>query len=150
MINSAQDFVDLRTSERQEDYLRAATDSAAQEVWLQIIDEFPEMKQWVAQNKTVPVEVLRLLASDNDPRIRSCVAMKNKLSHDLMVQLSRDPDASVRQRVAYNKNVHVEILEELADDESGLVSAAARARLSCSPGGDAVATGRPLSGNEDA
>jgi hypothetical protein len=150
MIRSAQEFVELRASERQEDYLRAATDSAAHGVWLEVIHEFPEMKKWVAQNKTVTVEVLRLLASDNDPRVRHAVAMKNKLPHDLMVQLGRDPDASVRQRVAYNKNVRVEILEELAEDESGLVSATARARLSGSPTRDTMATGGPPSDNEDA
>jgi hypothetical protein len=77
----------------------------------------------------VPLEALRLLASDSDPRVRFAVAMKNKLPHDLMVQLGRDTDASVRQRVASNKNAGVEILEELAQDQSELVSASARARL---------------------
>jgi hypothetical protein len=130
MITSAQEFVELRTSVRQEDYLRAATDSAAPEVWVDVIQGFPEMKVWVAHNKTVPLEVLRLLASDSDPRVRFAVAMKNKLPNDLMVQLGRDTDASVRQRVACNKNAGVEILEELAQDQSELVSASARARLS--------------------
>jgi hypothetical protein len=50
MIMSAQEFVELRTSVRQEDYLRAATDSAAPEVWVDIIQGFPEMRVWVAQN----------------------------------------------------------------------------------------------------
>ncbi|MDP9049630.1 MAG: hypothetical protein M3O31_02760 [Acidobacteriota bacterium] len=129
MILSAQEFVELRTSERQEDYLRAATDTAPLEVWVDVIHGFPEMKVWVAHNKTVSLEVLKLLASDSDPRVRLAVAMKNKLPHDLMVQLGRDTEASVRQRVAHNKNASIEILEEVAQDESELVSATARARL---------------------
>ena len=129
MIVSAQEFVELRTSLRQEDYLRASTDCAALEVWVDVIREFPEMKVWVAHNKTVPLEVLRLLACDRDPQVRSAVAVKNKLPDDLMAQLGRDTEASVRQRVAYNKNAGVEILKELAEDESELVSTAARARL---------------------
>src|SRR5258708_1534163 len=133
MIMTAQEFVELRTSGRQEDYLRAATNSAAPGVWVDVIREFPEMKVWVARNKTVPLEVLRLLASDSDAPVRLAVAMKSKLPHDLMVQLGRDTEASVRQRVACNKNAGVEILEELAKDESELVSAPARARLSNPP-----------------
>jgi hypothetical protein len=78
MIMSAQEFVELRTSVRQEDYLRAATDSAAPEVWVDVIQRFPEMKVWVAHNKTVPLEVLRLLASDSYPRVRFAVAMNEE------------------------------------------------------------------------
>ena len=129
MISSAEEFYRLRTSENLEEQHRASDDVISEGVCYEIIATYPEIKKWVAHNKTVPLEVLRLLASDRDPRVRFAVAMKNKLPHDLMVQLGRDTDASVRQRVASNKNAGVEILEELAQDQSELVSASARARL---------------------
>src|ERR1017187_4988954 len=110
MINSAKEFVDLRTSERPDDYLRAARESAPLEVWFDIVGKYPEMKVWVARNKTVPMQVLEQLAVDVDPRIRVAVAMKNKLSKDLMLTLSKDSDSSVRERIAYNKNASDDVL----------------------------------------
>jgi len=130
MIASAEEFVELRRSERQEEYLRAAWESAPREVWLEVIQRFPDMRFWVAQNKTMPVEVLAVLARDPDPRVRSIVAMKNRLTNELFALLATDQDDSVRARVAHNKKVPLEILRALALDQSEIVSAAAKARHS--------------------
>jgi hypothetical protein len=129
MIRSADEFVSLRTSELPAEYLRAAHDSAPNEVWLDVIERFPEMRRWGAQNKTVPVEVLTALASDSDPHVRLMEAMKNKLTNELFALLAADQDDAVRARIAYNKNVPVEILKRLAEDQSPIVAAAARTRL---------------------
>ena len=129
MINSAEEFVKLRCSECQQDYLKAAHDSASLEVWMEVVSKFPHMKVWVAHNKTVPIEVLRYLASDADWRVRHAVATKNKLSNDLMVLLAGDADESVRLRIAYNKRTDLTTLEKLANDESQLVSSVAQHRL---------------------
>jgi hypothetical protein len=90
MIKSAQEFVQLRTSTSQKDYLRAANDSAALEVWVEVVKTFPDLKVWVVHNKTVPVAILIDLASDNDPAVRRAVATKNKLPRDLMERLATD------------------------------------------------------------
>ncbi len=130
MINSAKEFVDLRTSERPDEYQRAARESAPLEVWIEVVGKYPEMKEWVARNKTVPTEVLEQLATDVNPRIRVAVAMKNKLSKDLMLMLAKDSDSSVRERIAYNKNASDEVLRLLAQDTVVSVSEAARQQLS--------------------
>lgn len=130
MINSAKEFVDLRTSEHPEEYLRAARESAPLEVWFDVVGKYPEMKEWVARNKTVPMRVLEQLAVDVDARVRVAVAMRNKLSKDLMLTLAEDPDPSVRERIAYNKNASDEVLRLLAHDTVVRVSDAARHRLS--------------------
>lgn len=129
MIKSAREFVELRMSSKQEDYLRAAADTAPLEVWMEIIRTFPDMKVWVVRNKTVPIEILALLASDPDSSVRSAVAMKNKLPQELMSLLAGDADESVRQRIAYNKNVDAVTLEKLSRDQSEMVSSSARERL---------------------
>jgi hypothetical protein len=129
MIKSAQEFVELRNSSNQEDYLRAATDTAPIDIWIEITQTFPDMKVWVVRNKTVPVAVLSHLASDPDSNVSSAVAMKNKLPLDLMLLLANDRDESVRQRIAYNKNADIAVLEKLATDESELVSSQARRRI---------------------
>ena len=129
MINSAEEFVQLRTSSQQEDYLKAANDEASAAVWVDIIQNYPDMRIWVARNKTVPMEVLEMLALDSEPSIRIAVAMKNKLSLRLVEQLAKDSDSLVRQRIAYNKNTHRHILEQLANDDSELVASVAREKL---------------------
>ena len=128
MISSAEEFVELRRSQRREEYLRATQESAPREVWLEVIQRFPDMRFWVAQNKTVPVEVLAVLARDPDSRVRSMVAMKNKLTADLFELLAKDQDDSVRARLAHNKKVPSEILRRLSTDQSQVVSIAARER----------------------
>jgi hypothetical protein len=128
-VTSAEEFVSLRASERREDYLRAAHCSASNEVWLDVIKRFPEMRFWVAQNKTVAMEILFCLASDPDANVRTMVAMKHKLSKELMTLLANDVNSSVRQQIASNKKTPDEILRRLALDSSEIVAREARERL---------------------
>jgi hypothetical protein len=115
-IGSADEFVRLRYSDHSEDYLRAAQEPAPTEVWMEVIERYPDARFWVAQNKTVPIEVLAVLANDSDPKVRFMVAMKRKLPPELLAVLARDNDESVRERVARHKRTPRAVLEELADD----------------------------------
>jgi hypothetical protein len=76
MIESAEEFRRLRESENPEEYGRAAHDEAPIEVWLEVIRRWPDMCFWVAQNKSVPLEVLETLANDPDWRVRDMVSRK--------------------------------------------------------------------------
>jgi len=129
MITSAEEFVRLRNSDIHEEYSRAADDDAPEAVWRDVIDRFPEMREWVVHNKTVPVEILEVLARDDAASVRATVADKRKLSGELFDLLARDADEVVRQRVALNKKVPVHVLEHLAIDASPFVRAAALKRL---------------------
>lgn len=107
----------------------AVEDAAPISVWLDVIDRFPEMKEWVVHNRTVPLEILEILASDLERRVRATVADKRKLSATLFDLLSRDVDEVVRQRIAYNKKAPIMIIERLALDPVPLVRTAALERL---------------------
>jgi hypothetical protein len=96
VIASADEFRDLRTSEDNEQYLRAAHDEAPISVWTDVIKRFPDMRMWVAHNKTVPVEILEVLAGDLNVQVRYTVARKRKLPESLQLRLAADPDESVR------------------------------------------------------
>jgi hypothetical protein len=61
VIDAAEEFVRLRTSEDSAEYNPAAARDAADETWLDLIERFPEMRFWVAQNKTLPLSVLEIL-----------------------------------------------------------------------------------------
>ena len=129
MITSAQEFYRLRTSEIPDEYQRAACEDAPLIVWQDIISTMPGMREWVATNKTVPIEILEVLAGDVDGRVRSAVAMKRKLPEVLQVVLARDADETVRNRLACNKKATKVVLEILADDSEAFVRERALDRL---------------------
>jgi hypothetical protein len=129
MIGSATAFVALRNSESMEDQYRAAHESASLETWQAVVTDYPDMRFWVAQNKTVPVEILEMLAIDPDSRVRDMVARKRKLPHHLYNLLARDSSDSVRHAVACNAKVPRDVLEQLCVDAAAFVAEEAKRRL---------------------
>ena len=122
MIHSADEFVRLST----ENDPRATWDSADESVWSEVVASYPDMKEWVVHNKTVPISILRDLAADPDSRIRRWVAMKRKNDRLLFEALASDPDEDVRYQVAWNRSIPRELLARLAGDPSAWVAEAAR------------------------
>lgn len=129
MISSAQEFLDLRFSEDPELYDRAANDSAPEEVWLELVEKYPQSRFWVAQNKTVPLTVLRRLADDEDSRVRGMVAMKRKLDEATFRQLATDADSGVRMSIATNAKTPVAVLRSMLTDPWDEIPAIVRRRL---------------------
>ena len=129
MIASAEEFIRLRNSDAPEDYLRAAGEAASVDVWMDVLARFPEMKEWVVHNKTVPLEVLGILAVDDAVAVRATVADKRKLNADLFDLLAGDSDELVRQRVACNRKAPVHVLQRLSKDPSPFVRRVAEQRL---------------------
>jgi Leucine rich repeat variant len=76
VIESAEEFVRLSTSEVPAEYHRAAHDSASVGTWVDAIERYPEMRQSVAHNKTVPLEILERLRHDPDEHVRWMVLQK--------------------------------------------------------------------------
>lgn len=129
MIDSAAEFVSLRQSALPEEYGRAAGEEASLDVWADVIERYPAMREWVAYNKTVPLSILDVLAGDPDPTVRHAVAVKRKLSPQLFARLSADPDESVRAAIARNPKVPAELLGLLSRDPSPFVASVARSRV---------------------
>lgn len=129
MIESADEFARLRSSSNPDEYGRAAHDEAPLEVWMEVIRRYPDMRSWVAHNKTVPVEVLSLLARDSDEHVRSMVAMKRKLPPEILEYLADDNYEPVRLSVARHKNTPKRVLERLVHDQWSQVRDVVRDRL---------------------
>jgi len=129
MIATAAEFVRLRTSSDPSEYGRAAHEEAPDSVWFELIRDFPEMRMWVALNKTVPLSVLEVLSRDSSASVRFAVAGKRKLTTALRKMLAQDSDAGVRARVACNAKCEREILEALAEDQEVTVRTAAADKL---------------------
>jgi hypothetical protein len=129
MIRSVAEFVYLRSSEKPEDQERASTDAADDAVWLSVIKYHPDLRRWVAHNKTVPLSIIRLLIDDPDPATRSWVARKRKLDRAMFVALAADPDEGVRFALTTNAKLPPDLLRKLADDSVELVAQEAQQRL---------------------
>ena len=129
MIESAVDFVRLRTSPEPADYDRAAREPAPLQVWRDVVREYREMRVWVARNKTIPIEILELLASDPDARVRAAVAEKRKLPAGLQLRLAADVDWGVRERLACNEKATRAALALIAHGAPDAAAERARARL---------------------
>ena len=76
VIESADEFVRLRTSTNPAEYHRAANDEAAEQTWIDVIERYPNMRSWVAHNKTVPLSILEILRHDTDEQVRLTVTGK--------------------------------------------------------------------------
>jgi hypothetical protein len=129
MIQSAKEFVELRKSQDREMYTRATQDSAPEEVWLEVIASYPDMKPWVVHNKTVPNRLLELLASDSDPVVRAAVARKRKVGISILERLASDPDESVRLAVVFNNKTPVSLLRILEKDKWERIAQVAKDKL---------------------
>lgn len=129
MIENADQFVLLRTSENVELYQRAANESATEDTWQEVIRRYPDMRVWVARNRTVPLNILDVLSRDENADVRHAVAMKRKSSQDILQRLAQDPNESVRLRVALNPKTPKVVLEQLLHDQWSRVVEEAEIRL---------------------
>ena len=93
MIESPEEFLRLRGSDDPDEYQRAAHEEATLQTWVEVIERYPDMRFWVAQNKTVPLAVLEVLRRDTDERVRSMVRSKGtwKRAHPEDFKRAGDP-----------------------------------------------------------
>ncbi|GEM48141.1 HEAT repeat domain-containing protein [Deinococcus cellulosilyticus] len=116
MIESAKEFVRLRNSDQPEEYHRATWEEAPVEVWMEVIEHHPDMVRWVAHNKSIPKELIRLLAQHPDSDVRFFIAAKRKTPQDVLQKLTRDLCDSIRMQVAVNAKSSRETLQILIND----------------------------------
>ena len=95
-ITTADEFIRLRTSDNRLDNERSEWAAMPSPVWQELLSEHPEMKFWLAHNRTTPPEILAELARDADWRVRHRVAQKNACPPELRELLSHDEHDAVR------------------------------------------------------
>lgn len=118
MINSAEEFKRLRESEIQDEYHRAATDKASIDIWNEVLTKYPYLAFWVAQNKTIPLEVLYTLADNENADVRCMVARKRKIDDILFEKLKEDIDESVRHALICNTKLSIENKQQIKTSDS--------------------------------
>ena len=118
MIKSAEEFKRLRISENLEGQRLAALESAEITVWYETITKFPELKEWVINNKTIQIEILEFLATDYAVNVRYAVARKRKINQKIFDILKNDPSESVRHALICNTKLPLEIKKKIKLDDS--------------------------------
>ncbi|MDF0705574.1 hypothetical protein [Flagellimonas okinawensis] len=118
MIHSPEEFIRLRTSENLDEQRKSATDSADVKTWLKIIENYPSMREWVAHNKTVPLEILELLATDIDVKVRYVVARKRKINNRIFDLLKTDSEETVRHALICNTGLSLDLKKKIKIDDS--------------------------------
>jgi len=118
MIKTADEFIRLRQSDNMEEQYRAGHDTADMSVWLDVIKTYPELKTWVIYNKTIQIEILEILCTDQDPNVRSAVARKRKINDKIFNILSIDPDENVRYALMWNTKLSLDKIKTIKVDDS--------------------------------
>jgi hypothetical protein len=103
-ITSATEFIRLRTSTNHADYDRSAWAAMPLGVWWELLRDHPDMRHWLAHNRTAPREILVELAQDADSRVRWRVAMKRTCPPDVLARLCNDHDDGVRDAARRNRD----------------------------------------------
>ena len=129
MIRSAEEFARLRRSNDSAEYRRSATDSAADEVWIEVIERFPDLRQWVAHNRTISERVMERLAVDPDEQVRWRIASKKAVPSHVLTELATDPSEMVRVQVLRHRRLPLEALETLCTDPVATIRTDALYRL---------------------
>ena len=129
MIETAQEFVFLCCSKNDSDIARSLSEEASLDVWTDLIFNFKSHQIDVAQNRTIPSEIMRILAAQGDEVVRSILAEKRRLPPDLFDLFSKDPSSLVRKKVAANKKTSIDIVRSLVDDVDEEVARVAEFQL---------------------
>ena len=114
MIETVDEFIRLVESDDPAERRRAAWEAADLQVWMTLVTEHPEMRFWVAHNRTIPQEVMQVLAADEDWRVRDRIATKNSCPSDILETLSSDSHDAVASAVAGHPNTPISALRRLA------------------------------------
>jgi hypothetical protein len=75
-ITSAEEFIRLRQSKDPAECNHSAWAALPLPVWRDLVRNHPDMRFWVAHNRTVPPEILAELIKDPDWQVRDRVASK--------------------------------------------------------------------------
>jgi hypothetical protein len=114
MISSVEEFIALVESDDPADRRRSAWEEAPSTVWLSLIELHPDMRFWIAHNRTVPGEILGLLVRDPDWRVRDRVASRNSTPSGILELLANDEHEAVASTVAGHPNTPIPALRGLA------------------------------------
>ncbi|MBF2066691.1 MAG: hypothetical protein IGS39_20080 [Calothrix sp. C42_A2020_038] len=82
-------------------------------MWVQ---KEPQLRNYIAQNPSLPIEILEFLARDASPKVRLAVAYNPSTPKSVLEKLSFDTEIEIKRAVASNTNTPGHVLEILVRD----------------------------------
>jgi hypothetical protein len=130
VIDNAREWIRLRSSDDSDDNHRAATETVPLAVWMQIHSKAPDLRAFIAYNRTSPPEMLAILARDENRLVRHAVAERHDAPVSALRELADDVDERVRVLVAGHPSTQRDVLQYLSRvDAADAVRVKASARL---------------------
>lgn len=118
MIETIEEFLRCEASELPADYHRITMDEMKQEVWEEIIQNYPEHHDWIADNQHLPINIMWALAKSEDWHVRERIARRYDAPREILEILSEDEVAYVSSHVGWNIGCPSDILEKLSVSKS--------------------------------
>jgi hypothetical protein len=75
-----------------------------------------QLRVWLAQNASLPSDMIEILACDASPLVRLAIACNPSTPSSVLKKLSHDTEVEIRRAVASNIKTPGNVLEMLADD----------------------------------
>jgi hypothetical protein len=116
MIKTAGEFIKLCSSNDLDDCEKSLSAEAPLNVWADIVENHPSNLIDVAQNRTIPDEIMLKLIESGNEYVRAILAQKRRLKVSLFPVLAIDSNETVRKAVAANAKTPIEIVQDLMSD----------------------------------
>lgn len=133
MIISAEEFINLISSNIETNNRRAITEEADESVWESVIAKYPDYETFILQNETIPPNTINLLSKSKNWKTRHGIAKKRRSDTEILALLSNDEHPIVRQAIASNQKTPHAILKNLCSDTDDRVSRVANYNIRLRP-----------------
>ena len=88
------------------------------DTWKEVLTKYPDLAFWVAQNKTIPLEILYTLSDNENVDVRCMVARKRKIDDIIFNILKEDSNESVRHALICNTKLSIEKKRQIKTSDS--------------------------------
>jgi hypothetical protein len=96
MIDTIKEFLRCAASKEMKDYHRITMDEFSDDVWKEILANYPEYHYWIDGNRYLPEWMMWELAKSEEKEVREEIARRYDAPVDLLAHLSKDKSQDVR------------------------------------------------------
>lgn len=119
MIDTLEEFLRCADSDiNSKDIGKVTQDQFADEVWKDLLMNYPNYHEWIAHNRYLPEWMMWEFSRSEDKEVREIVARRYDAPETLLQRLSKDTSEDVRFVVSKNMACPRYLLEKLSQDRS--------------------------------
>lgn len=132
MIHTIEEFLRCAESDINSiDMGRVTKDPFSDEVWKELLMNYPNYHEWVAHNRYLPEWMMWEFSTSKDQDVKRTIAWRYDIPETLLRKLSEDADPDIRSQTAWNLSSPRDVLERLSLDKSPIVREGVTANMRC-------------------